>query len=328
MAATFKRGMGKLGMKTGELLGLDSNSKTEVGEEFRDLQIEIENRQAGTENIQAALLLYTNHLLKKRDSTDSSKQKLYLLENLGSSMFRLGASLPADSNFGKALEQFGQVVERISDLQVQFINNVKEEWLSNLQRNIDEFKEYQAMKKRLDSRRSDYESKQSKLQKSRKENVNLEDELRTAQVRYEDTYEDVTRRMVELKDADHSNLVELYAFYEAQVAYHKKCGEQLDRMRSVFEETLKAKRTPTKAIPSLNSRRSEMTLKGGNDSNGSARGPIPFNGNQAALHNLSRSSSARDPHAHRRNGSTQYSDNADDQSYGSISPFEGGHSEV
>ncbi|KAJ2375504.1 hypothetical protein GGI05_007136, partial [Coemansia sp. RSA 2603] len=99
MAATFKRGMGKLGMKTGELLGLDSNSKTEVGEEFRDLQIEIENRQAGTENIQAALLLYTNHLLKKRDSTDSSKQKLYLLENLGSSMFRLGASLPADSNF-------------------------------------------------------------------------------------------------------------------------------------------------------------------------------------------------------------------------------------
>ncbi|KAJ2881622.1 hypothetical protein FB639_002574 [Coemansia asiatica] len=316
--------MGKLSQMTGELLKFDSSSKDTLGE----LETEIKNRQNGAENIHAALLLYTNHLLKKCDSTDNSKQKLHLLENLGSSMFRLGASLPPDSRYGKVIEQYGQVVERLNDLQLQFVTKTKDKWLSGLQRSIDDFKECQSMQKKLEKNRSDYESKSAKLSKNSKENVALEDEVRVAQVRYEDTYEDVTRRMLEMKEGDHDGLVELYSFYEAQVAYHRSCSEQLERMRGLFEENLRAKRTPVpehlanSGAGALEGRRSGMALKG-SDRNGSARAPVPFGGH-SHTQSLSRTSSARTtPLAHhRRNGSAQVTADSEDKSYGEISPFE------
>ncbi|KAJ2726116.1 hypothetical protein GGI07_000755 [Coemansia sp. Benny D115] len=322
MAATLKRGMGRLGLKTGELLGLDSNSKTEVVDEFTELQSEIENRQAGTENVQAALALYTNHLLKKKDSTDNSKQKLYLQENLGSSMFRLGAIMPSDSRYGQVMEQFGQVIERLNEIQVQFINQTKEGWMSSLQRSADEFKEYQVLKKKLETRRSDYESKQTKLQKSRKENVALEDEVRTAQMRYEDTYEDLGQRMVQVKEGDHNQLVELFAFFEANVAYHRKCLEQLERTRALFEESLRAKRTPIERPNTLSTRRSAAALR-----SESARMPIPFSGGspQSSLSRASSNAREYGGSQHGRTGSVQMSDVAtDDMQNGSMSPFECG----
>ncbi|KAJ2414217.1 Protein phosphatase methylesterase 1, partial [Coemansia sp. RSA 2530] len=181
------------GGRTGELLGRDSGTKTDVSDEFKDLQLETDSRHTGTESTQAALMLYTTQLLKKKDATDHSKQKLYLLENLGSSMVHLGVSLPRDSNYGRALEQLGQTEERLNDLQIQFVNKVKEGWQSSLQRAMDDFKEYVSLQKKLESRRSDYDSKLAKYQKSRKDSVALEDELRTAQVRYEDNYDDLAR---------------------------------------------------------------------------------------------------------------------------------------
>ncbi|KAJ2352034.1 hypothetical protein GGF43_003860, partial [Coemansia sp. RSA 2618] len=99
MASTLKRGIGKLGQRTGELLGHSSTTRSDVGDDFRDLQLETDNRHAGTECTQTALLLYTNQLLKKKEASDNTKLKLYLLENVGSSMIRLGSSLPKDSNY-------------------------------------------------------------------------------------------------------------------------------------------------------------------------------------------------------------------------------------
>ncbi|KAJ2232485.1 hypothetical protein IWW45_004931 [Coemansia sp. RSA 485] len=310
---------------TGDLLKFENSPKAEVSEEYGELQTEIKNRQDGAESIHAGLLLYTNHLLKKCDSTDNSKQKLYLMENLGSSMFRLGASLPPDSRYGKVIEQYGQVVERLNDLQLQFITNVKEGWLSGLQRSIDDFKECQSLQKKLERNRGDYESKSAKLSKVRKDNVALEDDVRAAQVRYEDTYEDVTRRMLEMKNGDQDGLVELYSFYEAQLAYHKSCTEQLERVRGLFEENLRAKRAPASehlagGAGALGSRRSAMTLKS-SDGNGSVRTPVPFS-SHAHTQSLSRTSSARAPLAHRRNGSAQVTDASEDKSFGDISPFE------
>ncbi|KAJ2048145.1 hypothetical protein IW146_004841 [Coemansia sp. RSA 922] len=314
MAATLKRGIGKLGQRTGELLGRDSGNKTDVSDEFKDLQLETDSRHSGTESTQAALILYTTQLLKKKDATDNSKQKLYLLENLGSSMVHLGVSLPRDSNYGRALEQLGQTEERMNDLQLQFVNKVKEGWLSSLQRAMDDFKEYVSLQKKLESRRSDYDSKLAKYQKSRKDSVALEDELRTAQVRYEDNYDDMARRMMQMQDSEQDYLLDLFGFYEAQLAYHKNCFEQLDRLRGTLDECLKAKRTPAaERNPiggSLGSRRSGMALRT-NDATGSARHPIPFG--IPPTNPVARTMSQRDTTQHYRNGSgSQYSDISDD----------------
>ncbi|KAJ2700890.1 hypothetical protein H4218_001774 [Coemansia sp. IMI 209128] len=314
MAATLKRGIGKLGQRTGELLGRDSGTKTDVSDEFKDLQLETDSRHTGTESTQAALMLYTTQLLKKKDATDHSKQKLYLLENLGSSMVHLGVSLPRDSNYGRALEQLGQTEERLNDLQIQFVNKVKEGWQSSLQRAMDDFKEYVSLQKKLESRRSDYDSKLAKYQKSRKDSVALEDELRTAQVRYEDNYDDLARRMMQMQDAEQDNLLDLFGFYEAQLAYHKSCFEQLDGLRGALDECLRARRAPAaERNPiggSLGSRRSGMALKT-SDTTGSARHPIPFG--IPPTNPVARTMSQRGTTQHYRNGSgSQYSDISDD----------------
>ncbi|KAJ2388090.1 hypothetical protein GGI23_006131, partial [Coemansia sp. RSA 2559] len=189
-------------VRTGELLGIDSGSKIEVSEEFKDLLFETDHRHTGTENVHAALQLYSNQMLKKKDASDNSKLKLYLLENLGSSMVRLGSGLPKDSPYGRAMREVGQAEERMSEQQVEFINIAKEGWMPSLQRSLDDFKEYVALQKKLESRRSEYDSKLVKFQKARKDNMTVEDELRTAQVRYEDAYDDLAKRMLTMQDQE------------------------------------------------------------------------------------------------------------------------------
>ncbi|KAJ2705522.1 hypothetical protein H4R19_005115, partial [Coemansia spiralis] len=235
MTSTLKRGFGKLGQRTGELLGHSGSTKADVGDDFKDLQLETDNRHAGTEWTQAALLLYTNQLLKKKEASDNTKLKLYLLENLGSAMLRLGTCLPKDSNYGRALESLGRTEERLNEHQLKFVNNVKEGWLPELQRSLDDFKEYVALQKQLGARRSDYDSKMVKFQKARKDNITAEDDLRTAQVRYEDTYEDLGRRMLVMQDSEQEYLRGAYSFYESQLEYHKSCYEELARVRSALD---------------------------------------------------------------------------------------------
>ncbi|KAJ2891251.1 hypothetical protein IWW38_003704, partial [Coemansia aciculifera] len=303
--------------RTGELLGRDSANKTDVGDEFKDLQAETDSRHSGTENTQAALVLYTTQLLKKKDATDNSKQKLYLLENLGSSMVHLGVSLPRDSNYGRALEQLGQTEERLNDLQIQFVNKVKEGWHSSLQRAMDDFKEYVSLQKKLESRRSDYDSKLAKFNKSRKDSVVLEDELRTAQVRYEDNYDDMARRMMQMQDSEQDYLLDLYGFYEAQLAYHKSCYEQLDRVRGSLDECLRAKRAPAAErnpmSGSLSMKRSGMALKT-SDATGSARHPIPFAipPTNPVARTMSQRAGMGGAQHYRNNSGSQYSDISDD----------------
>lgn len=179
---------------------------------------------------------------------------------------------------GQALVRLGHAEEELNGHQVRFANQTKDGWLSGLQRAIDEHKEYAIMKKKLESRRSDYDSKQAKLQKSRKDTVILEDDVRTAQVRYEDTHEDVTRRMVSMKEAEHVQLQELAGFYEAQLAYHSKCFESLKSLRGSIGEclemstTISRKNTVT-SNHSLGTKRSGLALHG---STGSPRQGIPF----------------------------------------------------
>ncbi|KAJ2542034.1 hypothetical protein EV175_006091, partial [Coemansia sp. RSA 1933] len=312
--SAIKRGIGKLGQRTGELLGIDSGSKIEVSEEFKDLLFETDHRHTGTENVHAALQLYSNQMLKKKDASDNSKLKLYLWENLGTSMTRLGTGLPKDSPYGRAMREFGQAQERMSEQQLEFVNIAREGWMPSLQRSLDDFKEYVALQKKLESRRSEYDSKLVKFQKARKDNTTVEDELRTAQVRYEDAYDDLARRMLTMQDQETECLREAFHFYQAQLAFHQKCAEELARLSGMFDDCLRAKRAPAaERHPlgrALDARRANLTVKTG-DMQSSSRLPIPFGANASSA-SLSRSTTQSTGRMHLRNSSQQFSDISDE----------------
>ncbi|KAJ2518236.1 hypothetical protein H4217_003457 [Coemansia sp. RSA 1939] len=310
MSSAFKRGIERLGQRTGELLGIDTGRQIEVSEEFKDLLFETDHRHSATENVHAALLLYSNQLLKKKDASDHTKLKLYLLENLGSSMVRLGAGLPKDSPYGRAMRELGQAEERMSEQQIEFVNAAKEGWVPSLQRSLDDFKEYVALQKKLETRRGEYDSRLVKFQRARKDNMAVEDDLRTAQIRYEDAYDDLAKRMLEMQDNETECLREAFNFYQAQLAYHQNCVKDLNSLGAVFDECLKAKRAPAaERHPlgrALDSRRAALTIKTG-DTPTSARFPISF-GKTASTTSLSRMASQSTPLKHLRNGSQQPSE--------------------
>ncbi|KAJ1940888.1 hypothetical protein FBU59_003672 [Linderina macrospora] len=200
----------------------------------------------------------------------------------------------------------------MNDSQLQFVAQIKEGWGSSLQRALDDFKEYQQLQKKMEGRRADYDGRVAKYNKARKENVQLEDELRSAQTRYEDTYDDLAQRMMTLQDAEQGYLNDLYGFYEAQMAHYQQCYELMDGLRDSLEELMASRRAPAADRNpmggSLTTRHSTPSLRAA-DRNLTVptRRPIPFNGPQGR--SLTRSATTN---ISRGYSGSQYSDNSDE----------------
>lgn len=92
-------------------------------------------------------------------------------------------------------------------------------------------KEYNAARKKLEQRRLAYDAALAKMQKAKKEDFRVEEELRTQKVKYEEASEDVYRRMEDVKESERESVDDLTAFLEAELAYHDKCREVLMNLK-------------------------------------------------------------------------------------------------
>lgn len=84
---------------------------------------------------------------------------------------------------------------------------------------------YQAARKKLESRRLAYDTSQAKLQKSKKEDFRMEEELRQQKFKYEESSEDVYRRMLDIKEAEIDSIADLTTFLDAELAYYDRARE-------------------------------------------------------------------------------------------------------
>lgn len=69
------------------------------------------------------------------------------------------------------------------------------------------------------------------MQKAKREDFRLEDELRMAKAKYEESCEDVYRRMQDIKEAEAESVQDLTSFMDAELEYHERCAEELRRVR-------------------------------------------------------------------------------------------------
>jgi BAR domain len=92
-------------------------------------------------------------------------------------------------------------------------------------------KEYQAARKKLDTRRLAYDTSLTKLERQKKEDFRVEEELRNARAKFDETSDDVYRRMQDIKEAESESVVDLEAFLEAELSYHDKCREALLQLK-------------------------------------------------------------------------------------------------
>lgn len=69
------------------------------------------------------------------------------------------------------------------------------------------------------------------MEKAKKEDFRVEEELRSQKVKYEEANDDVLRRMQDVKDAETDNVMDMGAFLDAQLEYHERSREALLQLK-------------------------------------------------------------------------------------------------
>lgn len=69
------------------------------------------------------------------------------------------------------------------------------------------------------------------MEKAKREDFRVEEELRSQKVKYEEANDDVIRRMQDIKEAESGNVMDMGMFLEAQLEYHDRCREALLQLK-------------------------------------------------------------------------------------------------
>ncbi|KAI0920213.1 hypothetical protein AcV5_010014 [Taiwanofungus camphoratus] len=149
-------------------------------------------------------------------------------------MIKHGEEFGDDSAFGISLVNMGRAHCKIATLQETFAMRFEDTYLSSITQMEDEIKEYQAQRKKLESRRLSYDAAISKLEKVKsskkekeKERKEAEDEWAKAKSRFEETSEDVRARMHAIQENEMVQLRELTAFLDLEMNFVEQYLEVL-----------------------------------------------------------------------------------------------------
>lgn len=90
----------------------------------------------------------------------------------------------------------------------------------------------QAARKKLENRRLAYDAALAKMQKAKKEDFRVEEDLRAQKAKYEETSEDVFRRMQDIKEAEMDSVTDLGEFLDAEFNYYDRCRDLLLQLKN------------------------------------------------------------------------------------------------
>lgn len=69
------------------------------------------------------------------------------------------------------------------------------------------------------------------MQKQKREDFRVEEELRSQRVKYEESSEEVYRRMADIQESEADSMADLGAFMDAELEYHDRCRDILMNLR-------------------------------------------------------------------------------------------------
>ncbi|KAF2669213.1 BAR-domain-containing protein [Microthyrium microscopicum] len=215
--------LGRFKQWAGEKMG--SEAKTGTTDDFKALETEMNLRHDGMDRLHKSMSLYVKAQGRKESADD--RDKMLPVGYLGSTMVGHGQDFSPDSEFGNCLLTFGRANEAISRRTEGYVTSSTSVWLESLERSLAQMKEYQAARKKLETRRLAYDASLAKMQKAKKEDFRVEEELRAQKAKYEESNEDVFRRMEDIKEAEVESIADLTKFLEEELAYHESCREIL-----------------------------------------------------------------------------------------------------
>ncbi|KAF9538950.1 hypothetical protein EC957_006010 [Mortierella hygrophila] len=218
------KNIGKFKQWTGEKIG--KAQKTRMDEDFNGLQAETEAQRVPLDKLHESSHAYLKAMSKRVEGDD--KFKGLAIETFGISMSAQSYTLPEGSSYREALHQMGDAHQSIGAAQGELITRLGSSYIECLERAQAQMKEYQAMQKKLHSRRLDYDAKLAKVQKAKKEKPEWEEEMQAAKAKYEETRECVLGIMSAISESQDDNIISLKAYYDAQLAYARRMVEILE----------------------------------------------------------------------------------------------------
>ncbi|KAF2736937.1 BAR-domain-containing protein [Polyplosphaeria fusca] len=207
----------------GEKMG--GEIKTGLSDDFKALETEMNLRHEGLEKMHLSTTVYVKSLSKRAEGTD--REKTLPGGNFGSTMVAHGEDFEPDSEYGNCLSAIGRANERLARVQETYVSGATSTWLEGLERSLAQMKEYQTARKKLEQRRLAYDTSLAKMSKAKKEDFRVEEELRSQKAKYEETSEDVYRRMQDIKESEMDMVTDLTSFLEAELSYYDRCREIL-----------------------------------------------------------------------------------------------------
>ncbi|KAJ4389549.1 hypothetical protein N0V93_007019 [Gnomoniopsis smithogilvyi] len=211
----------------GERMG--NEARTGTTEEFKSLETEMALRFDGMVKMQTTMNAYIKWLAH-RDNLVGEKGVPTAV--MGRTMITHGEDFDHNSQFGNCLIEMGRSNDQLATIQEQYTNDATKYWADSLERSVAMMKEYQAARKKLESRRLALDASTTKMQKAKRDDFRLEEELRTAKAKYEEANEDVFRRMQDIQDAEADSIRDLTRFLDTELDYHERCAEVLRQTRA------------------------------------------------------------------------------------------------
>ncbi|KAL1968998.1 hypothetical protein VTN77DRAFT_832 [Rasamsonia byssochlamydoides] len=224
----------------GERMG--GEAKTNLSEDFKALEAEMNLRHEGMERLHKSMTAYIKAISKRSEGDD--KEKTLPIAHLGSCMVNHGEDFDSNSEFGQCLILCGRTHERLARMQESYIVQATSSWLESLERSLAQMKDYQAARKKLENRRLAYDAALAKMQKAKKEDFRVEEEFRSQKAKYEEANEDVYRRMQDIKDAEVDSIADLTAFLDAELNFHERCREVLLQLKKDWPAAQSQAQTP------------------------------------------------------------------------------------
>ncbi|KAF9357584.1 hypothetical protein BGX26_003480 [Mortierella sp. AD094] len=218
------KNIGKFKQWTGEKMG--KNPKTRMDEDFHSLTNETEAKRIALEKLGDTSQAYLKAISKRVEGDD--KHRGLAIETFGMSMSAQSYTIREGSSYRTALQRMGDAHQNIGAAQQEYITRFGSTYMDSLEKSQAQMKEYQALQKKLQSRRQDYDAKLAKVQKAKKEKPEWEEEMQAAKAKYEETRENVLNLMNNINDSQDESLCSLKAYYDAQLAFARRMVEILE----------------------------------------------------------------------------------------------------
>lgn len=226
------------------------------------------------ESLQKSASIYVKWATRRCDALEDKGRSLPNTL-LGRSMTVHANDFEPDSEYGNCLAHVGRANERIADLHSTYIEDFTASWLEHVERGVAMMKEYQAARKKLESRRLAYDASMAKMHKAKRDDFRVEEEMRVCKTKFDDSSEDVLRRMQDIKDTEADNIAALSSLVDAELSYHERAADELRRARQSLANLSPMAASPPRERESFVPRARSNTARSWQSANGRADDDAP-----------------------------------------------------